>query len=388
MFDIYRNRNTLKLTILLVAIVIGSASIWYTNRLVGRLAEGERRQIDLYAKGLKSLTDPNTDGAGMGLIFEEIINANRNIPVILADETGYPLSHKNVDPPKKLSKKEEEEFFKKEIEEMKLQHEPIVIEFAGLKNFIYYKNSRLLTQLKYYPWIQLTIIGVFGVLAYLAFSYSRRSEQNRVWVGMAKETAHQLGTPLSSLMAWVEIFKADPNIDNSIVQELEKDVDRLEMITSRFSNIGSVPVLKNENLPDSIYATLRYIQARVSGKISITMENHLGGNNLVKFNKALFEWVIENLVKNAVDAIEEAGEIKVILSRAGGDKIYIDIQDTGKGMNKVVARNVFKPGFTTKSRGWGLGLTLVKRIVENYHEGKIFVLQSTPGEGTTFRIIL
>jgi len=388
MFDIYRNRNTLKLTILLIAVVIGTASIWYTNRLVERLAEGERRQIDLYAKGLKSITDPNTDGAGMGLIFEEIINANRSIPVILADENGYPLSHKNVDVSKGLSKKAEEAFFKKEIEEMKLQHEPIVIEFAGLKNFIYYKNSKLLTQLKYYPWIQLTIIGVFGVLAYLAFSYSRRSEQNRVWVGMAKETAHQLGTPLSSLMAWVEIFKADPNIDDTIVQELEKDVDRLEMITSRFSNIGSVPVLKEEDLPESINATLKYLQARVSGKISIRLVNHLGADSMVKFNKALFEWVIENLVKNAVDAIEEAGEINVILSKGNGGKILIDIQDTGKGMNKVVARNVFKPGFTTKSRGWGLGLTLVKRIVENYHEGKISVLNSAPGVGTTFRIIL
>jgi signal transduction histidine kinase len=255
-------------------------------------------------------------------------------------------------------------------------------------NYVYYKNSKLLDQLRYYPYVQLSIITIFGVLAYLAFNYSKTAEQNRIWVGLAKETAHQLGTPISSLMAWLEYFKSVEKIrDKELVQELEKDVSRLEMITSRFSNIGSTPLLNYEDIHQAVRNTVNYLQKRISSKITFSV-NALPVDIRAKINKPLFDWVIENLCKNAVDAMGGEGTIDINIRKAPDDNVMIDISDTGKGIPKSKIRDVFSPGYTTKSRGWGLGLTLVKRIVENYHQGKIFVKSSEPEVGTTFRIIL
>jgi two-component system, sporulation sensor kinase E len=387
--DIYQNRSKFKLIILIIAVVIGGVSIYYTQSLVNKLAEREKKLIDLYAKGLKTAISPENSG-GLTFLFQEIIEANNSVPVILTDENKLPISEKNLAIPDGLSEAERIEFMKKEIAEMEKEHEPIVVEFGpGLKNYIFYKNSYLLTQLVYYPFIQLTVIAIFAIIAYLAFSYSRNAEQNRVWVGLAKETAHQLGTPLSSLMAWLELLKSNPKYEGEeALEELNKDIVRLEMITSRFSNIGSVPTLSDENVYQAVKQNIDYLKSRISSKVTFSITSDVEVSATAKINKPLFEWVIENICKNATDAMNGVGKIDIRILRMNDGKIAIDISDTGKGIPRSKAQEIFKPGYTTKKRGWGLGLTLVKRIVENYHKGKIYVLFSEIGKGTTFRIIL
>ncbi len=387
--DIYQNRSKFKLIILIIAVVIGAASIYYTQSLVNKLAEREKKLIDLYAKGLKTAISPENSG-GLTFLFQEIIEANNSVPVILTDENKLPISEKNLFTPEGLSEAERIAFMKKEISEMEKEHEPIVVEFGpGLKNYIFYKNSYLLTQLVYYPFIQLTVIAIFAIIAYLAFSYSRNAEQNRVWVGLAKETAHQLGTPLSSLMAWLELLKSNPKYEGEeALIELDKDIVRLEMITARFSNIGSVPTLSDENVYQAVKSNIDYLKSRISTKVIFSIISDVEVSATAKINKPLFEWVIENICKNATDAMNGVGRIDIRILRMNDGKIAIDISDTGKGIPRSKVQEIFIPGYTTKKRGWGLGLTLVKRIVENYHNGKIFVLFSELGKGTTFRIIL
>ena len=385
--NIYQNKSQFKFVILAVALVIGAASIWYTNTLVQKLAERERKLIDLSAKAYKHLA-MSTDSDDLVFLFTEIIEANNSIPVILTDEHDVYLSHRNIDIPVGLQGEARKKFIETEIVSMKAQYEPILIDVAGLRQYIYYRNSFLITQLKYYPLVQLAVICMLAVVAYMAFSNSRRAEQNRVWVGLAKETAHQLGTPLSSLIAWVEYFKTGPDFSPQVIEEIEKDIQRLEMITQRFSNIGSVPALADENVQQVITDAVAYLQKRVSGKIQFRIINQSHAPITAMLNTSLFGWVIENIVKNAVDAMTGTGRITITILPAGHHKVAIDISDTGKGMQKKHMNRVFDPGFTTKKRGWGLGLTLVKRIVENYHNGKIFVKYSEPGKGTTFRILL
>jgi two-component sensor histidine kinase len=382
------HQNNLRYMALLIAFLISAASIYYSNQLVDKLAEREKQQINLFSKGLKAMADPNTDGS-ISFLFQEIIEINHSIPVILTDENRNPISERNVQFDGQLSEKEKAIFLKNELDEMAQIHEPILVEPSpGLKNYIYYKNSFLLTQLQYYPYVQLSIIALFGIITFVAYSYSKRAEQNKVWVGLAKETAHQLGTPLSSLMAWVEIFKTDPDFKHlEALEEIEKDVNRLEMVTARFSNIGSKPSMQEHNLYDLVSDSLQYLKNRLSKKVRIHFNTTLPLNETLLVNPPLFAWVIENLCKNAVDAMEGSGDLRIQLAPLGDHKVVIDISDTGKGIPKNKFKHVFRPGFTTKKRGWGLGLTLVKRIVENYHEGKIFVLNSELGRGTTFRLI-
>jgi signal transduction histidine kinase len=258
--------------------------------------------------------------------------------------------------------------------------------YKDQRNYIFYKDSILLTQLRYYPTFQLIVVGLFLIVAYLAFSSSRNAEQNQVWIGMAKETAHQLGTPLSSLMAWVELMKLR-GMDEETAVEVEKDISRLQTITERFSKIGSRPTLHKEALLPILENSVNYIKRRTSSKIEFAIKNMQNSDVKVPINIPLFEWVIENLCKNAVDAMENKGSITVCLTDQK-QFVYIDISDTGKGMAKGKFKTVFKPGFTTKSRGWGLGLSLAKRIIENYHAGEIFVKSSEINKGTTFRIVL
>jgi len=254
-----------------------------------------------------------------------------------------------------------------------------------VKNYIYYRNSTLLTKLAYYPYIQLAVIVLFVLVAYFAFSESRKAEQNQVWVGLSKETAHQLGTPTSALMAWAELMKEkDP--DKEMVKELEKDVNRLEKITERFSKIGSKPVLIKNNIIQVLKETLEYLKSRTPGKIQyqlIYAENEI----YIPLNSSLFEWVIENLCKNSADAMNGNGIIQINV-KDNTQVLYIDVHDNGKGIPKSKFKTIFKPGYTTKQRGWGLGLTLAERIIEQYHSGKIFVHQSDPVKGTTIRIVL
>ncbi len=390
-----KNKSKLNYLILVLAFFIGVGSIYYTNLIVNQLRAREQNQIELFAKTLETLANDNTGfNDNVMLLFEEIVVANETIPVIVAYKNGEPKIHKNLKVPAALNGDEIDLFLKEEIENMRSQYPPIVIANKNQKGevfnyeYIFYKNSSLLTQLQFYPYVQLTVIAIFFILSYLAFSYSRTAEQNRVWVGLAKETAHQLGTPLSSLMAWVEYLKADPEYENKdITRELDKDIKKLELITSRFSSIGSVPVLKEENIVEVIRTSINYLQTRISSKVKINLY-HEQPELLAKVNKPLFDWVIENICKNAVDAMSGVGIIDINMSRSGEGKIIIDIADTGKGIPKSLVAQIFQPGFTTKKRGWGLGLTLVKRIIENYHQGKIFIKSSEAQAGTTFRIVL
>ncbi|MGK7395035.1 MAG: sensor histidine kinase [Candidatus Cyclobacteriaceae bacterium M3_2C_046] len=391
--NFYRYGSRIKWIVLVIATIISIGSIYYTNILVEQLKDREKRFVELYADSFESFINESNNQA-VNSIAPELIILNKSIPVIWADRISRPIDYRNLDINENLSEKERTLLLQEEISEMRAEHEPIQILLTNEKGeiydyqFLFYRNSFLLTQLQFYPYVQLSVIAIFGILAYLAFSYSRTAEENRVWVGLAKETAHQLGTPLSSLMAWMEYLKAEPLLqEQNIAEELEKDVQRLEMITARFSSIGSIPILNNENIHEAIRHSITYLQKRISSKVKIEVTAK-PVDIRAKINRPLFEWVIENLTKNAVDAMTANGNILINIKKGNNDEVLIDFSDTGKGIPKARIKDIFRPGYTTKNRGWGLGLTLVKRIIENYHEGKIFVKSSEPGQGTTFRIIL
>jgi signal transduction histidine kinase len=390
MLDLHRNQSVVKTILAFLAFLIGITSVFYTNHLVSQLTEREERLIDLYAKA-QAFAANSTGGGDLNFVMTEIIRTNNFIPVIQADDKDIPLSHLNVALPEGLTPAEEEQILIKKIKEIKKHTPPIVIHLdENWKQYIYYENSALIEDLRFYPYWQLGVIAVLGLLTYLIFSATRRSEQNRVWVGLAKETAHQLGTPISGLMAWIEYLRLEPSFDQSIADEMQKDVERLNTITARFSNIGSQPSLKNENIGEIVSRNVLYLSGRISGKVKISYAADTDEPIFVSVSKTLFEWVIENLCKNAADAMKEGGgKIDIFIHAVKfPNHIIIDVADNGKGIAAKDVKRVFDPGFTTKKRGWGLGLTLVKRIIENYHKGKIFVLHSEPNVGTTFRIYL
>ena len=388
--DFYQDNTNLKWIILVVSVLISIGSIYFTDILVGQLKEREKDQVKLFARALEySINDTENN---ILFITEEIINKNNSIPTILTNK-GVIVTYNNIDLDTSWIEEKKEKYLQSELIEMKKTFQPIEIllkdpktqEVYG-KQYVYYKNSFLLTQLIWYPYIQIFVLSIFGFISYLAFNYSRTAEQNRVWVGLTKETAHQLGTPLSSLMAWIEVLRDDPDIRNKgIVEELDKDIRKLQVVTERFSSIGSAPVLKSENVYQLVNRVVSYLQPRVSSKIKIEVYT-LSENINALVHPPLFEWVLENLCKNAVDAMGSTGTIAIKILRGNDNKVLIDISDTGKGIPKTMLANVFKPGYTTKKRGWGLGLTLAKRIIELYHEGKIFVKSSEENSGTTFRI--
>lgn len=384
----YQNKAYLKWAIFVSAIIIGTISLLYTNWLARELTAREIKQIDLLAKALKELAFQD-DTDNLHFILNEIINNNHSVPVILVQDDA-PIDHRNLDMPEGLSKEDEQSILIEELEEMKAEYEPIRIEIdEDFVQFVYYKNSTLISQLKFYPIVQILSIAILGALSYSIFSSSRKAEQNRVWVGLAKETAHQLGTPISSLMAWIEVFKTDPNFDADVIIELEKDVKRLEGITTRFSNIGTLSPMKAEHVLPVVESVVEYLQKRVSSKVKFRVLHRTTNDLYAVISIPLFEWVIENICKNAVDAMDGKGNIDIYIREdKKQDTVVIDISDTGKGIPKGKLKMVFKPGFTTKKHGWGLGLALVKRIVEDYQHGKIFVRESTVGVGTIFRIVL
>lgn len=389
--EFYQDNSKLKWIILVVSVVISIGSVFYTNLLVEQLKQRERKQVTLFARALEYTL--NESDNNILFITEEIIFRNNSIPTILVNDQGKFINYENLNIDSTWSAARKEKVLQRELAEMKKAYPPIEIvlkdneEVFG-KQYVYYKNSLLLTQLISYPYIQLSVIAIFGFISYLAFNYSKEAEQNRVWVGLAKETAHQLGTPLSSLMAWIEVLRDDPEIKNKgIVDELEKDIRKLRIVTERFSSIGSTPALKEENIHQLVNNVVGYLQPRVSSKIGMEVYA-LSETITAKVHAPLFEWVVENLCKNAVDAMGNTGTIAIKILRGNEGKVFIDISDTGKGIPKANIPNVFKPGFTTKKRGWGLGLALAKRIIEMYHEGRIFVKASDENMGTTFRIEL
>jgi len=339
----------------------------------------------IYYKDSKLFTEVQTVlNKLVNSFFSEVVNNSGSVPVLITDSTqSRVINSGHVD----TLLLKDSIYLNHLIGEMASENDPIVIDVADRgTNFIFYKDSYVLTQLRYFPYIQFTIIGIFLLVAYLIFSTSRRSEQNQVWVGLAKETAHQLGTPLSSMMAWVDYLESK-GVDQDTIMELHKDVNRLKTVTDRFSKIGSTPVLKPEDIVALIYQSITYLKTRTSQKIHFSVNVPEDQSIMVPLNYQLFDWVIENLVKNAVDAMLRAGSISIFITEEGHD-VIIDISDSGKGMPRNMFKTIFNPGFSSKQRGWGLGLSLSKRIIREYHKGKIFVKNSAVGKGTTFRIVL
>lgn len=378
--NIYKRKTHFKYLLLISAILIGAGSLWYTNILVEKLANEERKKVELWAKATNMIV--NTESQVDLMFLTEVIKNNETVPVIILDEFDTIRFQRNIDSVKMTNEK----YRQKLITKMKEEREPIEISLApNQTQYLYYTQSIILTKLTYYPYVQLSVILLFIVVAYLAFSSSRKAEQNQVWVGLSKETAHQLGTPISSLMAWIEMLRLKVT-DKQFVDEFEKDVSRLETITERFSKIGSKPILKPENLNDLVESAINYLKTRSSKNIDFRLSLP-AQPIMVPLNAALFEWVLENTCKNSMDAIQGKGMIKISVIDSA-KFIFVDISDTGKGIPRSKHKTIFKPGFTTKERGWGLGLSLTKRIVEEYHGGKIFVSASEPGKGTTIRIIL
>ncbi|MFH0761519.1 MAG: HAMP domain-containing sensor histidine kinase [Bacteroidota bacterium] len=396
---IYTRKQRWKFFLVAGALVIGIATTWYTNVMVMKLEQEERQKMETWAEATRQLTQLEPDqNISYFEFLQRITQNNTTIPVILVDQNGNMLSARNLviydslnqitDGGRNLNSLHEKSkrYLDRQLAKMKSQGDSILIDLGETKQYIYYKDSYILTRIQIYPLIQLGIVFIFLILAYFAFSSTRRAEQNQVWLGMSKETAHQLGTPISSLMAWIELLKME-KAGPEVLREVEKDVRRLETIADRFSKIGSAPVLVPENIMAVLDNAVRYLQSRTSDKVQFNL--HFGDLDelYVPLNLTLFEWVVENICKNAIDAMDGSGQIDITL-RDQNQVVYLDITDTGKGIQKSNYQVIFQPGYTTKPRGWGLGLSLVKRIVENYHNGKIFVRTSEINKGTTFRIVL
>lgn len=385
--NLYSRTAIWKALLLVALLFIVSASILYTTFLAKKLQVEEKKKMQLLADVYKRL---NTSPESSGETDFEVIQSNETIPVILADEQDHINFMRNVSAEDSAKAATDSVFRKKLVDDFKHANTPIKIEFSpGNYNFIYYRDSYLLTELRYFPYIQFAIIFIFLLVAYLAFSSSRRSEQNRVWVGMAKETAHQLGTPLSSLSGWVDYLtdKIPEDVREKVLPEMEKDLVRLSTVTERFSKIGSEPHFETRDIKELVEENVNYIKRRASEKVEFIIDSPDLTPVTAPVSPTLFSWVIENLLKNALDAMEGSGTIHLLITMKGHYAI-IDVVDTGKGISSNKFKDVFKPGYSTKKRGWGLGLSLSKRIIENYHQGKIMVKESVAGKGTTFRIML
>jgi nitrogen-specific signal transduction histidine kinase len=389
--DMYVNISTKRVILASVLLIFVIGVLYYFNEVRKTLEDREEKYARLYAEAIGFMINQGLESTCDYTYVQEVTEANETVPTILVTD-GSPNFNRNIpemeDSTKKWTTEEKNKFLLEKVAEMAEEHQPIEFTVGKSKGYVYYANSTIVKQLSYFPYILIITFLVFGTLAYLTYSSSRKAEQNRVWVGLAKETAHQLGTPISGLMGWIEVLKINPDFDTSIGDEMLKDISRLETITNRFSNIGSEPTMKEENVGELIETTVEYLKKRISTKIIWEVKNNLKNPYFQKVNKNLIEWVIENLCKNAVDAMVGVGSLKIEMNNNTSGNISIDITDTGKGMTKAVQRRVFSPGFSTKNRGWGLGLTLAKRIVETYHNGQIFVLDSEVGKGTTFRIII
>ena len=374
-------RKFIKIILLLLAVLISILTLYLSQRLVNKIAIEETKKMEIWAVATRILSDPDSQG-DLGFHLK-IIQSNETIPAILVSETGRIIQYININNGQPGATEEE---LQKKLAVFQSENAPINIPIDDKTNYkVYYGKSSVLKQLEYYPYVVLCIVALFVLVSYSAFSYSTRSEQNQVWVGLAKETAHQLGTPISSLMGWITCIENEIIPDNA-AEEMKKDVDRLKIITERFSKIGSEPILEILDFNSVVRNSLEYMESRIGSGVAfdwdIPQEEYK-----VKINVNLFQWVIENLVKNSVDAMEGAGKLQCFVE-SKGNKVFMDIIDTGKGIARGQNKDIFKPGFTTKKRGWGLGLSLAKRIVEDYHSGLIFVKESTPFKRTVIRVQL
>ncbi len=397
--NIYEIRRAGGLTFLLLSIAMVVVFLLVSNSLVNDLATQERERMQIWADATKQIANVgnNTDGGTQAddniEFLLSIIEQNHTIPVLLTDDEGHILFHRNFDLPEEvdstapwLISDANEAYLRDRLSTLARRASVIHIAIAPDNNqHLYYDDSKLLRRLSYYPYIQLLVMLAFIAIVYFAVNSTRKAEQNKVWVGLSKETAHQLGTPISSLMAWTELLR-ESGTDPEVVGEMEKDVNRLSMIASRFSKIGSRPKLEPADLNDVVARAVNYMQTRISSRISLTVS--LAPCRLpVEMSAPLFEWVMENLIKNAVDAMEGSGSITVETS-ADSSRASVTVTDTGRGIPRKNHSTVFNPGFTTKKRGWGLGLALARRIIRDYHHGRIYVSWSEPDRGTAFRIEL
>ncbi len=387
-----------KIVLLVIALGIVVGMLFYSQNLIEQLLKKEREIVDLYVKSIEYVASEQSAAGDISFVFDEIIRAI-DFPMVLTDADNNPIqplrtSARNIELDSTLTPQQQEAYLKRIIAELDEQHEPIraMLNDSTVLSVVHYGESELIRRLRWFPYIQFGLAGLFILVAYVGFSYIKRSEQSNIWVGMAKETAHQLGTPLSSLMGWLELARehaaGNPSLHETIA-EMSNDVERLNKVAARFSKIGSRPDLKEEDLAEVIQGVITYISRRLP-KTGRTIELAIvtPGVFRARINRELFEWVLENLMKNALDAIEEpTGRISFRIEQSG-KTTTIDVSDTGKGIDPKHHKDVFRPGYSTKKRGWGLGLSLSKRIIEDYHRGKLFVKHSAVGAGTTFRIRL
>ncbi len=373
--------SSVRIGLIIVAIIFTIGSLFISNRLVKQMAREERKQMEIWAQATQALVSGNQEETLS--LMTQIIEMNETIPVILTDEMGRIRSCNNID----LPRKNPEKYLYDKLKEFGNAYPPIVIYGRNIE-YLYYSDSNFLRQLLLFPYVQLFVFIIVLGISILAISSLRRADQNKIWEGLSRETAHQLGTPISSLMAWRELLEASPDVDSMIPEEMSKDIERLEIIAKRFQKIGSLPSLQNHKLSNILKQSVSYMQPRISSQVQLSLiENIDCSESFVMISDVLFSWVIENLIKNAVDAMQGVGTIDVSYGMLNSE-LFIDIKDSGKGIKKSKFDTVFRPGYSTRQRGWGLGLSLAKRIIENYHKGRIFVHKSEIGKGTTFRIIL
>jgi K+-sensing histidine kinase KdpD len=368
----------------LVAIAIVSGTIFYSNHLAKKIAAEEKIKIEQWVDASKDVANPNK--TELNLAIRILTENSKDIPMITVTEKDSIMDFRNLD---SVKAKNSPSYLKNKLDEFKKGKAPIEWKnpFDSLQvNRVYYGESVLLKQVKYYPMVQLVIVALFIIITLIAVSTRNKSTQNQVWAGMAKETAHQLGTPLTSLQGWVEMLKEKPGLEK-IVPEMTKDVERLKLVSDRFGKIGSSPQLEEMNIVTQVENMMSYIKRRATDKVNFSIQTHDESQVNAMINGPLFDWVVENLLKNALDAMEGKGNLSVDIMNET-TQVVVDVTDSGKGISKQHIAKVFKPGFTTKKRGWGLGLTLSKRIIEQYHKGELFVKHSEPGKGTTFRIVL
>jgi signal transduction histidine kinase len=377
----------IKASLVIIAVIIIIGLLWYSQSIVEKIQERERQIANLYAKTIQHIGNPDINSqSDLTFLFDEIIQTP-DFPIILSDADNTPSSFKNMEIDTSLSETERLKTAKEIMYEMDKINAPIYIRVDNqVVSIVHYGESYLVKQLKSLPILEIIIAIIFALVGYVGFSYIKRSEQSNIWVGMAKETAHQLGTPLSSIMGWLELLKINESIDNKAqdqLNEIENDLQRLNKVASRFSKIGSVPDLKPEKIEDVIQKVIKYFERRIpqmSKKVVIDISNKTVKTKEISINAELFEWVLENLIKNALDAFENnTGKINIMLTEED-NCICIDVVDTGKGIEEKLTKDVFRPGFSTKKRGWGLGLSLSKRIIEEYHKGKLFIKETAIGK--------
>ncbi|HIT80666.1 MAG TPA: HAMP domain-containing histidine kinase [Candidatus Caccoplasma merdavium] len=377
--NLYDVRQKLKIAFLAVSLLLVALFLIISNRLVEDLSTEEHNKMEIWAEATRSAAS-NVTNVDMNLILK-ILQSNTTIPIIIADDQGQVLQTHNLEIPNRHG----EQFLQKKLQSLRDKEQVIEIYIDNdTSQYLYYDDSTLLKRLSYFPYIQLGVMILFLVIAYVALMSSKKAEQNKVWVGLSKETAHQLGTPLSSLMAWLDMLESQ-GTDPEIIDDMGKDVQRLSTIAERFSKIGSQPEREPADVKEVIDTAVDYMQHRISGKVHITMHTPEEKLEPQPLCRPLIEWVFENLCKNAIDAMDGEGNIDITLTH-DESRYYIDVKDTGKGIARNRFKTIFHPGYTTKRRGWGLGLTLVKRIIEEYHNGRIYVKESEIGKGTTFRI--